>query len=220
MSMPDTIQHHKLLEQAKDSIASEVYSLVNKVINQELPETAQLQHLLTIACGTDSFEEVSIFIEYQGARDRIKIAQELLRSIQKLTVPDDEQFSMQKVRLFFGYLHQYMRYVKEEQKRLRHKGDEIGRGLARGESSKSIEKIEQLAKMAQSVSSVAEFRESLRTFPDKSSISGLLDEISNLIDQAANPQMWQVNSLLHSAREALPKDEINKGKKPKTGRGR
>jgi len=215
MSIPDIIQCHEMLEQAKDSIAREVYSLVNKVIGQKLPEAAQLQHLITIAGETDSFEEVSIFIEYQGARAKIKIAEELLHSIQKLrAIGENEQLFMQKVRLFFGYLHQYMRHVKLVEKDIAGEGRELGIRLARRDSRKALENIGQIAKRAQSAT---EFLESIDTLPDedKSSISPLIDAIRSLIKRTANPQMWHINRLLHSAGE-----EIKKSQQPKTKRGR
>lgn len=134
MQVSEALELRRKLEEEKDAIAKEVYTLINQqAVN--LPETAQLQNLRTVAAGTKSLEELKIYILYQMSREMQnppidpQFGCALLQCIKNLKPTDgNNNFWVEKVRLFLGYLGRYARYARAERKRKQRQTQEPRRG--------------------------------------------------------------------------------------------
>jgi hypothetical protein len=109
------------LDGKKNALAKRVYELVNRTLenNQRdaLPVSAQLQNLRSLAAGTDSLEELKIYILYQMSRPgRALISPQfgrpLIGTIEELA---QEELAVEQVRLLLGYLYRYACYVRDNQ---------------------------------------------------------------------------------------------------------
>src|SRR5262249_45464895 len=107
------------LDDKKDALAKRVYELVNRTLENDqrnLPDPAQLQNLRSLAAGTDSLEELKIYILYQMSRPgRAPISPQfgrpLVDIIEELA---QEERAVEQVRLLLGYLYRYARYARRD----------------------------------------------------------------------------------------------------------
>ena len=106
------------LEGKKNALAKRVYELVNRTLEndqRDLPDPAQLQNLRSLAAGTDSLEELKIYILYQISRPGAPISQQfgrpLVDIIEELA---QEERAVEQVRLLLGYLYRYARYARRD----------------------------------------------------------------------------------------------------------
>jgi len=137
MQVTEALELRRKLEDEKDTIAREVYKLVDQQ-GAHLPETAQLQNLRTVAAGTESLEELKIYIYYQMSREirnppiDPQFGRALLQSIENLKpTGGNNDFWVEKVRLFLGYLARYARYARAEGERGARQTQEQRRGEGR-----------------------------------------------------------------------------------------
>ena len=111
------------LDDKKDALAKRVYELVNRTLENDqrnLPDPAQLQNLRSLAAGTDSLEELKIYILYQMSRPgRAPISPQfgrpLVGIIEELAQLAQEERAVEQVRLLLGYLYRYARYARDNQ---------------------------------------------------------------------------------------------------------
>jgi hypothetical protein len=111
------------LDGKKDALAKRVYELVNRTLEnnqRDLPDPAQLQNLRSLAAGTDSLEELKIYILYQMSRPgRAPISPQfgrpLVGIIEELAQLAQEERAVEQVRLLLGYLYRYARYARDNQ---------------------------------------------------------------------------------------------------------
>jgi hypothetical protein len=107
------------LDSKKNALAKRVYELVKRTLEHNrpdvLPVPAQLQNLRSLATGTDSLEELKIYIWYQMSRPRAPISQQfgrpLVDIIEELA---QEEHAVEQVRLLLGYLYRYARYARRD----------------------------------------------------------------------------------------------------------
>jgi hypothetical protein len=110
------------LDGKKNALAKRVYELVNRTLenNQRdaLPDPAQLQNLRSLAAGTDSLEELKIYILYQMSRPgRAPISPQFGRPLVGIIeeLAQEEFAPVEQVRLLLGYLYRYARYARDNQ---------------------------------------------------------------------------------------------------------
>jgi hypothetical protein len=87
---------------------------------ERLPDPAQLQNLRSLAAGTESLEELKIYIWYQMTRSgRAPIPSgfggELVGIIEALA-QEEEELAVKQVGLLLGYLYRYARYARDNQR--------------------------------------------------------------------------------------------------------
>jgi hypothetical protein len=116
-------EQRQKLDNKKDALAKQVYDLVNKH-RERLPDPSQLQNLRSLAAGTESLEELKIYIWYQITRSgRAPIpsgfGSELVGIIeglrQEALARQEEALAIKQVRLLLGYLYRYARYARDNQ---------------------------------------------------------------------------------------------------------
>ncbi len=110
MTITEVLEQRRQLERSKDELARKVYQLVKEA---ELPGSAQLQNLRTVAASTESFEELKLFILYQEAREwQSGFGEALLRHLDTLRAGAGDRLFMEKIRHFLGFLIRYARYIE------------------------------------------------------------------------------------------------------------
>jgi hypothetical protein len=115
-------EQRQKLDDKKDALAKRVYELVNRTLEnsqRDLPVPAQLQNLRSLAAGTDSLEELKIYILYQMSRPGAPISPQfgrpLVGIIEELAQLAQEECPVEQVRLLLGYLYRYARYARDNQ---------------------------------------------------------------------------------------------------------
>ena len=108
------------LDGKKNALAKRVYELVNRTLEnsqRDLPVPAQLQNLRSLAAGTDSLEELKIYILYQMSRPGAPISPQFGRPLVGIIeeLAQEDLAPVEQVRLLLGYLYRYARYARDNQ---------------------------------------------------------------------------------------------------------